>query len=235
MPSDEHADQAITRRTALTRFAALTGSVAAASIFPAEAVWAAAPQGLDARRQQVVRALVQALNGNGPIDVSRKDFVAELRRRYEAALPETRVAIDTLLDALEVAPTGPSFSARTAAQRRALLRSWLTAVEPADALMEKPRPSDAKAPTSLEGSIEEMKRVVRDQLQRVPESQKQIDPATGLIRYEPPEVPTAPITDGKGATGTPVRLRRALAYNALQLAQSFFVEDTRQLNAEVFV
>jgi hypothetical protein len=224
-------DDNVTRRVALTRFAALAAGVATAGLLPVSAQ-AAVIGGFDARRRTIFRALVETCDGRGMVRAAGRDVPGEMARRYNERAADYREWVDALLDALDVAADGARFSARGVDTRRALMRGWLAATEPADALLYRPRPSDADEPHGLQASnamnLEASKRFMAS----LPADARELDPATGLPRYQPP-TPTWPqISDGLGPTGTPVRLRRQLAHSSYVLTASFFSEDVRSLTVE---
>jgi hypothetical protein len=225
-------DDIVTRRAALTRFAALAAGVAAAGVLPMSAQAAAVAGGFDDRRRAIFRALVETCDGRGPIRAAGRDVPGEMGRRYIERDPAYREWVDAVLDALDVADDGPRFSARGVNARRSLMRGWLGATEPADALLYRARPSDAQEPRGLEASNAMNLEASKKFMSSLPAEAKELDPATGLLRYQPP-TPTWPkISDGLGPTGTPVRLRRHLAHSSFVLTASLFSEDIRSLTVE---
>jgi hypothetical protein len=226
-------DDVVTRRAALTRFAALAAGVAAAGLMPMSAQ-AAVVGGFDGRRRAIFRALVETCDGKGPIRAAGRDLPAEMVGRYADRDVDYGSWVDAVLDALDVAADGARFSTRAVKARRDLMRSWIDATEPADKLLHRPRPSDAREPRGLVASNQMNLEASKRFMASLPADAKELDPLTGLPRYQPPTPSWPQISDGLGPTGTPVRLRRQLAHSSYVLVASFFNDDTRYLTVEAF-
>lgn len=226
-------DDTLTRRAALARFARLVAGAAAVGFVPMSAE-AAVVGGFDERRRTIFRALAETCDGKGPIKTAGRDMAGDMARRYAQRDSDYGVWVDAVLDAVEVADRGARFSERGVKARRALIRSWIDATEPADKLLERARPNDVNEPRSLKASNEMNLEACKRFMAWLPEDAKTLDPATGLPRYQPP-VPAWPeISDGLGPVGTPVRLRRQLAHSSYILVASLFSEDTRTMTVEAF-
>lgn len=226
-------DDTVTRRAALARFAALAAGVAAAGFVPMSAQ-AAVVGGFDDRRRAIFRALTETCDGKGPIQTAGRDMAADMAGRYAQREPEYGEWVDAVLDAVDVAADGARFCERGVKARRSLMRSWIDATEPADRLLDRPRPNDAKEPRSLRASNQMNLDACKRFMASLPADAKTLDPLTGLPRYQPPTPAWPQISDGLGPLGTPVRLRRQLAHSSYILVASFFSEDTRTMTVEAF-
>jgi hypothetical protein len=215
----------MTRRAALARFAVLAGGVTTSAMLPASLVHAAPAQGFTAQRRAVFATLAEAFDGLGPITTAGHDLTSEMARRYSAGTDGYRVRVDALLDAVDSAPQGLRFHAQSTSDRRRQVRTWSTATEPADALMQRPRPGDTSGPTSLKARNEAIAAQVRTAWAAIPEADRKPDPTTALLPDAPATPPGPPSTDGKGPLGTPVRMGRYLYYSSYMLLASFFIED----------
>jgi hypothetical protein len=215
----------ITRRAALTRFAAVAGGVATSTLAPTSLAHASPVAGFNARRRGVFEALAEAMNGWGPIDVSGRELAAQMADRWAGASNGYREWTDSLLDAVDSAPAGARFSEQGLSARRRELHRWSTATEPADKLLYRPRPSDSTGSKTLAARNEEGLAQIRRAWEAIPESKRRPDPHTALLPNAPTTPPGPPITDEKGPVGTPVRLRRYLYHSAYMLLASLVIED----------
>ena len=116
----------LTRRQALARGGLALGALGLASAGFARPLAAAVPSrrdGFDAARRSVYVALVGAVAAlpERPVDGHRADWAANrLAADYASRLPESRRAIDDVLDALD----DRGFARMGERQRVALLREW---------------------------------------------------------------------------------------------------------------
>jgi len=229
-------DYAITRRAALTRFAALVAGMAAGSWSVASSAQATAvpAAGFTLRRQQIFDALVQVYDGHGPIAAAGRDLGGEMANRYGKADPEYKTWIEALLDAVDSAPAGVPFADLPVADRRQTVHEWIHQSEPDDAILYRPRPSDARLPTDLRASNSIQVRAIATIRDALPPGALDLDPGTGLPKHKFPR-PSMPTVPTGSAVSTPVRLRRYLCHSSYVLVASFFVDDTRYLTHEASV
>lgn len=223
----------VTRRAALTRFAALAGGLAAGSLAPSAVAGAAVAGGFDKRRRRVFAALAEAFDGQGQIKTAARDMVGEMARRYADGSDAYRTWVDSFLDAVDSAPSGLRLSALDAKTRKQTLKKWSRATEPADALMQRAPNATASEPSSLVASNQRMAKRIADIRASIAPDVLRPDPKTGLPTFAPVVPPQHPITDGRGPLETPVRMRRYLYHTSYVLLASFVVGDAEHLTSVV--
>jgi hypothetical protein len=126
-PDDRIRLDPLTRRQVLVRGGLALGAVGAASLGLARPLAAAPPagrSGFDSARRQSYVALVSAVAalGSTPADAARAQWAADrMAADYAGRLPESRQAIDGVLDALG----RRGFARMDDRSRVALLRGWV--------------------------------------------------------------------------------------------------------------
>lgn len=213
------------RREALRRFAILSG---AAALGPLASVAQAAGAG-PARRSATFLKLVETFaSSDGIVDLRGRDMKAEYEARRRSVSPEYREWLDSMLDALEVAPRGGSFSALSATDRRRALRDLVRDPDPDAQKARRPLPGDLADGATLDSAIERHAARIKAFTATLRPEDLELDEVTGLPRFDPAPPPKEKITVG-GPLDSPVRQRYFLHESVVRFAQSFFVEDPRAL------
>lgn len=243
LAKEDDSPDGVTRREALARFVLVMGGAAlGSSVAPALAGSSpgasAAGMGagsapntaavFNARRAKIFQSLLPCYDGRSPIALTaERDLAAEMVERYRTRGPEYGQYVDTLLDAVDSAPTGARFADQGLVVRKAILHEWHTAKDADDDLaLQGRRPSDSEGPTDIRERNAWLAEKIKAFTATLSPEDIELDPKTMMPRFMGRlPTPPKPKLPAGGPLDTPVRLRRHLDRSSYLLLASFFVDD----------